>query len=711
MQSCYRQTSSFAKVATLPLATLCAGLAAGSTGQAQTANSATNTPAQPKVLPEVVVTGKHDSYLPPAVSPSTRSEVPLRQLPQSTQTIMQSRLEDLLARDPGKVVENFSGVVGYDPREINNANYRVRGFAAEAYADGFQLYGNGPEVESLINVQRIDVVKGPTGTLYGGAAGGPLGGLINFVSKVPEARPHYMVGVNGGSFDTYGAVWDLNQPLDGKKSLLFRLTGDLRHVGDQNPFITSELTSLFPTLTYVVSEDTSVTLRGRYSDRSQTDYSGLPAAGTVNAGAFTFGRQAIFRAAGQPDTTSQNGSFGVELKHRFNEAWNVRFDGNYLKSSLGQYSVFPSFFAAPAGSFYTVDSGTLLLDYQRYAANATVNGMVETGPVKHQVSTGLDYDRLHEVGSLLVNPFIGVIDMSNPVYPAFAGGGIPFSVRDNHYETIGLFAQDQLTFAERYHLLGSLRWSQLRIDDVDAAAALNSHTTEQRFTGRTGGSVDVTSWLTAFAGWGQGFEAPIGTVIAAGKKPVTAEQWEVGVKLEVTERLTGSLAWFENTRQNVPVAVGLVNVQTGEQHARGVESDWIWRATDELSLFVNYAYQDARITQDTTIPVGSRLARIPEHSARLAARYDFREGALRGFGAGVGVNLVSQRAGDAANSFFTPSHAVMDAQVSYQRDRYSLAVGIQNLTDTRYYQPYVFFNGGVAPNQPLAVFCQAAVKF
>ena len=663
------------------------------------------------VLPEIVITAEPDRYLAPYANSTTRSEIPLRQLPQSAQVITRRLMDNQLTQHPGEVVKNFSGVVGNDWREMNNTQYYVRGFQSAPYLDSFQLYYPGPASETLINTERVEVVKGPTGTLFGGAAGGPLGGLLNFVSKRPEKEAHYMVGMSASTWGGYGNIWDVNQPLDDKGRVLFRITGDVRDTRDVNAYIKGHLTSFFPTLAISLSDDTTLTLRGRYSDRSQTDYSGLPGAGTVAPGGFTFGRYDIFRAEGQPATSSKTRSLNAELKHSFNSDWNVILEANFIDMNFDQFSVFPSFFGAPFGSFYPVDSGTLLQNMHSFAFNARVNGKFETGAVKHTLTTGMDFDQTTDNGVMLVNPFIGIMDMSNPTYPTWAGGGLPFSDQHNDYQTIAGFLQDQITFAEKFHLMGSLRYSQLKVHDVDTAAGIDSRLNEHRLTSRAGASVDVTSWMTAFAGWGQGFQAPVGTPIAGPKKVISGEQMEAGLKFELSKKLQGSLAWFRNERSNVPVSTGLLSVQSGVQRAYGIEADLIWKPLDGFTVLMNYAWQDARIVSDTTLPTGARLPRIPEHTGRVAVRYDHSEGMFRGFGIGLGVSMGTSRPGNSANTFSTPAYATVDAQLSYTRGPATVSVGIQNLLDTRYYQPQAFLGGSVAPNAPFNVFCQATVRF
>jgi iron complex outermembrane receptor protein len=96
-------------------------------------------------------------------------------------------------------------------------------------------------------------------------------------------------------------------------------------------------------------------------------------------------------------------------------------------------------------------------------------------------------------------------------------------------------------------------------------------------------------------------------------------------------------------RENVPTANPFIpgsTVQIGQQRAQGVELDLAWEPTPSFSLLFAYAYTDAIVTEDVVNKVatvgqnidriGKKLPRVPEHSGRLAARYRFREGALKG---------------------------------------------------------------------------------
>jgi iron complex outermembrane receptor protein len=140
-----------------------------------------------------------------------KTDVPLLQTPQAISVISEAAIKDQGVPKLEKILRNVAGVTpgGYYQ---DWDYYRLRGFDAsfETYRDGLKGdYGLNSE---LYGVERVEVVKGPASTLYGQ---GPLGGLINLVSKKPSRERGFSgeVGVAGGMWDHYEGFFDVNIPL------------------------------------------------------------------------------------------------------------------------------------------------------------------------------------------------------------------------------------------------------------------------------------------------------------------------------------------------------------------------------------------------------------------------------------------------------------------------------------------------------------------
>ncbi|MUG92595.1 TonB-dependent receptor [Scytonema sp. UIC 10036] len=104
------------------------------------------------------------------------------------------------------------------------------------------------------------------------------------------------------------------------------------------------------------------------------------------------------------------------------------------------------------------------------------------------------------------------------------------------------------------------------------------------------------------------------------------------------------------------------------------------------NIIATYAYIDARVTEDNTIPIGNRLSNSAQHTASLWTTYQIQNGGLKGFGGGLGLFFVGDRPGDSLNTFELPSYFRTDATIFYKRDTWRVALNIRNLFGVEYYE-------------------------
>ncbi|WP_225901128.1 TonB-dependent siderophore receptor [[Leptolyngbya] sp. PCC 7376] len=133
----------------------------------------------------------------------------------------------------------------------------------------------------------------------------------------------------------------------------------------------------------------------------------------------------------------------------------------------------------------------------------------------------------------------------------------------------------------------------------------------------------------------------------------------------------------------------LFSVASGEQRSRGIELDVIGRVSDGFNIVANYAYIDGEITEDNAdaggnSDKGNKLFNVPEHNANLWATYEIQKGPLTGLTIGGGVNVVSERFGDNANSFLLDGYVLANALIAYEKDDWRAALNFRNLFDVDY---------------------------
>jgi outer membrane receptor for ferric coprogen and ferric-rhodotorulic acid len=198
-----------------------------------------------------VNTGAPGSYAAPDSGSATRTNTPLIEVPQSVEVLNRALIQDQDRRTLGDALVNVSGVVPTKSEEILFLSPIVRGFPAEIYSDGLAMFGNtttANDPTSLVGVERIEVVKGPNSTMYGGGLGSPLGGLIDVVSVRPETRMNGYMALRGGNFGTFDPYGDLNIPLNTK--IAARLAGEYQRNDSWVDVVSGDRWSLQPAMSF-----------------------------------------------------------------------------------------------------------------------------------------------------------------------------------------------------------------------------------------------------------------------------------------------------------------------------------------------------------------------------------------------------------------------------------------------------------------------------
>jgi iron complex outermembrane receptor protein len=670
----------------------------------------------------IQVTAAPDSFVALDSSSATRTDTPLIEIPQSVETIARAVLIQQDAHKLSDALANVSGVTPTKPEELLFTPPIIRGFPAEVYVDGLPIFGGNQQAfdpTSLAGVDRIEVLKGPTSTLYGGGLGTPLGGMINIESERPAGKLDGIVALRGGNFTTLDPYADLNVPLGSR--ITGRLAGEYLTNQSWIDLVKGDRWSLQPSILFQIDPRTDLLLQGQINDRSQLEYSGLPAAqalaGQIDRNAFPGS------PIGQPETNNNNRMVTPTLRHAFTDKLKLAVTGRYYDSSINENGSFvdPQMFAPDPSTptVYPVIPITLITDTKEGTFDANLLAKVDVLGGAHEFLAGIDYDwtSFYSGMGLGVNAnTVGTIDLANPVYTLVFASQTPVNyIEDDHYKTLAGYVQDQATYG-RLHLAAALRSTQLKFLETSNYGVAND-ATYQHVSPRVGATFDVAPGVALYGGYATAFRAAFAFVGVLPPKPETSTSTEGGVKLALPKAgLSGTIAVFDQTHDNVatsdPANPGF-SVQVGQQRAKGAEADLIWEPIRAFSLLANYAYTEAAVTKDNAIPIGNMLARVPRNSGRVAARYRVQHGTAEGLSFGAGVTGFSARQDTLPNTVSTPGYAALDAQATYDFGRrYTIEGSVVNLTDRQTFDPFEYFGFPVVmPNQPLSAYVTLKIHF
>lgn len=702
---------------TVPISMVIAADPASPSGDAM---SQTN--GAPGMMPKVVVTGyAPDSYLAPNATTATKTDTPIREIPQAVRVVPIELLQDQGALSVNDVLRNVAGVAPVQNRAGTTATAYfgqivTRGFRSEIYRDGVrQRFFFDVDSDALYNTERVEVLKGPGSQLYGL---GTLGGLVNYVSKVPQPSAAYsstttVGGTVGGAIVRESA--DLTGPLNESGTLMYRLMGDFEQSDLFQDHMPLRRRDLSVSVLWDNKSDTTVKFDVDARDRRQGYYLGLP---------FPFTSQAIpiTRDPGEPGLNTLHND-GVEISldatHRFNEVWSSR--------TLLRYDTAEYHFAGARSKGLLADGITLKRNYTDYRENYNESVIEQdligkTTLLDHEATTllGVDYSALFDRSGAQSGK-IGNLNLLSPAYglsaPVITGNNFPFDVNQASY---GAFVQQQIQPIDRLHLTAGMRFDYLRErDDTTHDGGNNIVTINRAFTWRAGATYDLWGPLATYASYATSFTPNVGALNSTdeviGHPPETGNQYEVGFKLIEEKWYSASLGLFQITRENVLVPdpnsdIGAYRL-SGKQRSRGTDLDMSAKLVEGLNITASYAYVFATVLEDTSNPIGASLSNVPRHQGSIWARYDFEpNGPLGGWFIGVGGVYVGKRPGDLANSFYLSDYATLDAVIGRRWKHVTAQINAKNALDTRYYV-YADNRNRVYPGEPLTLLATVTVHF
>lgn len=664
-------------------------------------------------LDEVTVKGFNNKFY--RDSSVTVAKLPLKDLenPQVYNSISNRLLNEQVVTNMNDALKNATGVArlwestgrGGDGAEF----YSMRGFAIQpTMMNGVPSINNG--ALDPANVERIEVIKGPSGTLFGS----PLisyGGLVNVTTKRPYDVFGGRVGYVAGGFGLNRFTADVNTPLG--KGTAVRLNAAYHN---ENSFQDAGFRKRFyiaPSFSIKASERLTFLINTEFLN---SEAANAPMIFLNRYAPLTFNSMDVFEKNYEKSFTSndlaiRNPTIGVQAQalYKLGGGWtsqtvlsrsSAKTDGyyQYLWDDSNGDS-FTRFISKRNGETISTDVqqnfigdfkiGSLRnrlvvgLDYFKANILNSSSGWVADGTVS--IGTGEDTGDLTQAGvdELLIGSFEGNSDAESEVMSAY--------------------------FSDVINLLPSLSaMASVRIDRFDGR-------TSYWQTDKTDGQVAVSPkfglvWqpvldkVSVFGNYMNGFVnvAPVQVSNVDGTNPrlatfdpEQANQYEFGVKTNLLQDKIALTASYYNivVKNRVMGDPENVNntIQGGEVESMGYELSLVASPVNGLNLVAGYSHNDSKVTKDN--PGDGYLGLRPEEAGpadliNFWASYSIPSGKLAGLGIGFGGNYASEyltlnRAN--TGTFALPSYTVLNAALSYTKSRYSLIVKLDNLTDERYW--------------------------
>lgn len=665
------------------------------------AQAASSEPADAESRQEtIIVAGEVDAF------GATKTDTPITETARSVSIEPADVFIERGALNLSQTVSYVSGVTAETYGFSTRGDWVTsRGLSIPRYRDSIQeLFGsyNTTRVEPW-TVEQVEVLRGPASVLYGQ---GTPGGLLNVVSKTPREDFGGSLVAELGNFDRYQLAGDITGPVAGTDGqLLFRMVGLYRNTGSQVDYVDEETGVFMPSLTWLPSPDTRLTLIGIHQDtKGDVAAQFIPVEGTLFPHNVTgeYIDQDVY--AGEPDFNffdTKSDQITLLGEHRINDYWRLEgtalwrsgeaayqqawptFTGAGQSRYLNQYLGVPLFTETTvARSFYAADNTS-----EQYAADLRAKSDFSTGPLEHNLLLGMQYQDVETDnntayffgGGVLSGDFSYVFDLANPVYGNYPDQAVLDAIYTDgtpqQVEDLGLYVSDQISYENWRFTLG------LRYDEIESNTGTVTQSDDAISTS-VGVLYQFENGLSPYASYSESFEPVIGTDLNGNQfEPEEARQYEVGLKYEPTN-FPGlvTLAYYDIEISNLPnpnSLPGNAGQQQGISTLRGVELE------GRLQLD-NVFLQFAASTIDAEDPNGFRLSGQPDSTASSWVTWR-PEGAWDGFRVGGGVRYVGESVSETATvRYDTPSYTLGDLMIGYEWDQWDFQINARNIADEVY---------------------------
>jgi len=676
----------------------------------------------------VSFTGSHSTAL--------KTDTPTRDIPLSVQSYTSSFMK---AIETTNLSDLYNYTIGVSRAAPDAFAFTIRGMGSGSTGNNLSFNGlpglaarfGSPSTE---NVERIEVLKGPAAVLYGQAQ---PGGIINIVTKKPQAESAHLVDIRTGTFfgtgpsfgddNRYHVATDLTGPIDRDRRLLYRLVAAYDDVKAFRDFAKSSEVYAVPSLSWLGWQGTILNVEFEYRRRRTSLDNGLVAPNNdiKLAAAITTRYQEpndYQNEEGKTASLSLNKVFANDLT--WNVSWRSVWTGDETK---GYENVSVQGFTLTRRDRFQVNA-------RRYHfLDTTLRKPVRTGSIHHNLLFGV-YGG-YEVNDFDQRQFNSAPSLSVNVYQFNYGApGLPPKPGTHQYTTFKNYAayfNDQIELTPKWKAVAGFRFTRQAAerDELRINPHVNNGTT-QAVLPLAGLVFEPDRTWSLYGSFSTSFfpanPAAVDVNGVNSFKPETGQQFEVGAKAVLGNgRGEATLALFNITKNDV--LLGLTTAfpnfeQIGQERSRGLEVSLRHKILNNWQLIFGYGYTDAHVTKDLDpTRIGAQTQNAPKHNGNLWSRYDIAGGTLRGLGFGLGLVYSGDRAGTLSSTtsplvLRLPSYFRVDAGLYYVSGRYELTARIVNLLDETYFEANSALGGPadqlqLRPGEPRAATVSLRWKF
>lgn len=676
------------------------------------------------------------------VSAQKRDEDP-QKLPLAITTLSAKQIEDArlwTTRDITAFVPNLYSANPGDNRNVTS----VRGItttsydqAVATYIDGVNQFGLDTYIAQLEDVDHIEILRGPQGTLYGRNA---MGGVINIVTKQPTNDFRGFASVDFANYGLQRYNLGIRLPIIknkfffGASALYSKQNGFYTNLYNNSRFDDQHSLMGNYYLKYLASDRLSLTLNVKHVENR-------------NNGAFPLASDPA-TALSQPFTVDQNATTTL-IDNVFNSSLSLQYTGHAFNfTSQSAYQSNYRYYTKPIdGDFSSIDGVSIIDNYGsdynkvkvatqefRFTSPASQSnlkwvgglyGFYENNPVKQGTYFG---DDAALVGSPMTD-FTSIATNKEHLYGAAVFGQATYSFNSKLDATLGLrydYEHDELAIKGEYQPNGQAAI----VTQADTSSKAGFHA----FSPKASLNYHISDNNHLYAVYSRGFRT--GGISQLGSdpsqpplyayNPESSNNYEIGTKNTfLDDRLRINTDVFYTTVNNAQVPTLIlpdaitITRNAGKMHSYGVEAELMVKFFKGLEADYNFGYTHARYTSlmvasnGSTVDLnGNRQVFTPDVTSLLALQYEqhFSSSSKFKFIARTEWRYLGKQYFDLANTVGQNPYCVFNARVGVSNNNYGLYLWGGNLFN-KHYIDYAYDFGASHLGNPRTLGVSLKVNF
>ncbi|WP_203255938.1 TonB-dependent receptor [Hyunsoonleella ulvae] len=624
--------------------------------------------------------------------------------------------------------------------------YSIRGFSVQPQlVNGVAGITNGFINPS--NVERVEVIKGPSATLFGSTITS-YGGLINIVTKKPYSGTGGSISVSAGSFNFRKLNVDVDVSPNDKFSLRMNAGYQKENSFQDAGFRKSVF--MAPSASYKVNNKLTLNFAYEASSNEQTNQTFLFFNRTVplvfnTVEALNYNRD-LSLTNNDVVITNPTQNYRGEIAYKISDNWSSQtIIAGGLAKSKGFYT-----YLWNAADWTDVSNPQPTPNFQLFvqdtdARTKTVNlqqnftGNFKIGNLENKLLVGVDYldsqiiDKSSNWGYLHTVNAQGDLVFGEPPVNAnnlrtvISGlGNVDTDVNQNVF---GAYISNVINILPNLSAMASVRYDRFEYkgdanNPDDDFQAYEESTFSPKF-----GIVfqPILNELSIFGNYQNSFsyvnpelvpidinDPTLGTEIQSFDLE-QANQFEFGLKTNLfNDKLVATVNYYNIKVDDKVMGFGAGKQQDGTVQSNGVELEISANPIDGLNLTGGFSYNDSEVTASRSRPdlVGVRPAESGSDILyNFWSDYKIQEGFAKNLGFGLGFNGASDynTMSDYTNSggFTLPVYTIFNASIYYETDAYRLSVKANNITDEVYYSGW----STLTPQLPRFILATLDYKF